>query len=290
MKYSKLLSIAIFLVLILAMLPVEAFAAQDPSNRGLSITPVRQLLKGAPGQASNGSVTIANLTKSPMQVNLSVQTFSVSDYAYDYRFSLPPDNDWLRLGQTDVTLTPNQSQKIPYSIAVPPKSPAGGQYYTIFATTSRDGGLKERVRVGSLVYFTVEGNLIKTHQILDSKIPNFSFGPKVSATQTIENTGNVHYLANFSLTSKGLLSSGTPGTISHLLMPGRIRDATTTTTLPFWPGIYALESSLSTDSTPPTTQRSYIIYLPPWFIALVILFGWWLMRRFLKSRSTNQQL
>lgn len=275
----------VFVVVSLIAFPLQAVAAVNPTNRGLSITPVRQLQKGQPGKVSDGSFTIANLTQKPMQVSLSVQSFSVTDYAYDFRFSLPPDNNWLILGQTLVTLAPNQSQKIPYSIAVPANSPAGGQYYTIFASTSRDSGLKEQVQVGSLVYFTVDGKLIKTHERLDSKIPHITFAPKVSTEQTIKNTGNVHYLANFSLEPKGLFSSGVPGSSSHLLMPGRTRTITTSTSLPFLPGIYALDSSLSTDTTALETNRSYILYVPPWSIALAILVGWWLVRLYLRKRE-----
>ncbi|MEK7153405.1 MAG: hypothetical protein AAB834_05635 [Patescibacteria group bacterium] len=163
-------------VLLLILVPTN-HAVAVPKNRGLLITPLREYVAIKAGKTSSGAITVANLTEKTITVTLSVEQFSVADYTYAYHFK-PAKHDWVRLGQTAVELKSNKSQKIPYDIHVPAKAAPGGQYFTIFATTSfaNNQGISSRVQAATVLYVTVNGKLRKSSIVRRASFPWISFG------------------------------------------------------------------------------------------------------------------
>ena len=288
----KRLFALLVLGLILVGLPASAVqAATEPKNKGLLITPLREFLRLDAGKAQTGTFTVADLTDKAMTVRLSFKQFSVSDYAYDYRFD-DPTNNWLSLSNTEVTLQPYKSQKITYTLTAPLDAAPGGLYYTLFASTSgsSNGDLGQTVQVTTLVYVTINGTLVQTSALKDSSIQRFSFGSDFVYTLDALDTGNVHYFVYTSGKLQGLLTKES-APVTHLLMPGAVRRITGSIPAPILPGVYKATYGYTTDSGHTMTRDSMVVFVPPWSLALLaaaILIGSFVWKR-LVNRSSRQQ-
>jgi len=255
---------------VLILSPAVGHAATS-TNRGLLISPLRDYVNVDDGGQKTQNFTVANLTEKPITVALSVKQFSVSDYAYDYQFSEPHDS-WVRLTKTEVQLKPNESQKISYQISVPAKNAPGGYYYSLFASAIlSDTGLSGTVQAASLLYITVNGKLIQTNSLQSSSMPHIVFGKQIPYSMDVRNSGNVHYFGYFSAKVQGLFTNISPTGASHLLLPDTTRRISNSVPAPLLPGIYKATYGYQPESGAAKTHSQYILNLPPWSIALVLL-------------------
>jgi hypothetical protein len=284
---KKYIFFAIISILAGLFIPATTFAADK--NTGLYISPIRKNTTVESGKAKADFFTIANHTKKPMTVQLSVKQFSAIDYSDDLQFS-PPQNNWIKLQSTDIILLPDKSQKIYYDIEVPAKSTPGGQYYTFIASTQIEGdGLPSTVQATSLLYLTVNGDLIRTSILKNSSAPWFVTGNSIPYKFDIEDLGNVH----FSVYSYGQLESifGPLPQVgaSHLLMPHAVRTVSGYVPSPFLPGVYQITYGYKVDFADfIVTKSSLVVYAPPWsFVALlfIILAVIWFEQQLKKYRK-----
>ena len=254
--------------LLLASSPGTAHAAS--SEKGLSITPIRQFLSVDAGKTIQNRYTVANLTGSPLEVTLSAKQFSVTDYAYNYTFSQPTDN-WLHLGLAHINLQPGQSADIPFSLEVPKGSQPGGHYYTLFASaTVSTKGVNSTIQAADLLYLTVNGQLIRTSHLQSSSIHWLSFGRSIPFSIEPVNTGNIYFFANVSGQLHGLFVRQSATTDTHLLMPGKPRFVAGSIPSPVLPGIYKATYGYKTDQGQSVTASHWVVCIPPWFIALLL--------------------
>ena len=276
----KRLALILCLGILLGMAPM-ASAAETIDNKGLQISPLRYYVTLNAGEQKTGNLVVANQTDKPMTITLSLQQFSVADYSYDYRFKAPT-NDWLKLEATQITLQPHKSRTVMYQIFVPSPSPSGGYYYTLLASTEmQTGGLTSTVQAASLIYVTVNGELVRASEFKSSSLQHVSFGGPIRYTMAVKNTGNVHYFAYFSGKLQGRSARDIPGT-SHLLLPGAIRQVSGSMPAPLLPGIYRATYSYTTDTGTILTRTGRVVFIPPWSIALplaLILLGSFFYRR-----------
>ena len=262
------LSIVIGLV---AATPAAAITASDTTNKGLYISPLRSYLTLNAGDSVTRAFTVANLTEEPMAIRFHVEEFSVTDYAYDYRFNAV-DNDWVQLVEQSTSLKPYESREIPYRINLPKDATPGGQYYTLYASsTVPNGTTTNTVQVATLLYLTVDGTLKRTSEISHRPLPLVIIDPNIAYTLDIKNTGNTHYFAHIAARLEGLFYRNAPSGTSQLLMPGTTRNVEASITSPPLPGIYKLTSSVTPDQGAPTLATHYFLYLPIWSIVLLVL-------------------
>lgn len=248
----------------------QAMGNPPVPESGLLITPLRQYISADAGSDKSSSFSIANLTDKPLDVNLSVQQFSVTDYTYDYKFQ-NPTNDWLHLSQTNVTLQPKQTKDIAYTFEIPPRSTPGGRYYTLFASaTLSTEGIANTVQAADLVYLTVNGNLTQVSHLKSSSISWISFGHDIPFTLNPVNTGNVYSFIYVSSQLHGLFAKPPQTSSGHLLMPGKVRTLTGSIPSPVLPGIYRATYGYKTNSDWVIQQSHWVVFIPPWFIAFVL--------------------
>ncbi len=265
-----MLLIVIMVVLSLGVLRSSTASAEAPLEKGLLITPLRQFLSVDAGATTTSQFTIANLTNAPLEVTLSVQQFSVTDYAYTYQFNTPVNN-WLHLGQSSITLKPNQSQDIPYGLTVPSGSTPGGQYYTLFASADTGTqGVRSIIQATDLLYVTVNGHLSHTTQLQSSSMPSLVFGRTIPYSLQPIDTGNVHTFVYASGQLHGLFTNRVTAAATHLLMPDKVRSLSGTIPSPILPGVYRATFGYKTDTGQQVSVAHYVVYIPPWFIALVL--------------------
>ncbi len=258
--------------MVLLAVPAAASAVNNTTgSKGLSISPLRQYLQIDAGHAKTSSITIGNLTDKPLGIALSVKQFSVANYTYDYQFS-NPQNNWLQLDQTQIVLAPGQSRKLLYTVAVPTGTAPGGHYYTLLASANiTTGELKSTVQAAMPLYVTVNGTLIKTGHLQSSSIQRVVFGSNITYTLNPINTGNVHYFVYATGTLHGPLTKTVARTASHLLLPGAVRRMSGTISSPVLPGVYRASFGYKTDAGSSVMQSRYIVFIPPWFIALILI-------------------
>jgi hypothetical protein len=268
-RYIRLFAAAICTSVLL--LSGSASAATPAKNKGLLISPLKTYTSLDAGSEKTANFTVANHTEKPITVNLSVKQFSVSDYAYNFTFT-EPGNNWVSLVTKSVELAPNENKKIDYGVRVPAGSAPGGYYYTLFASaTLNQNGLASTVQAASLLYLTVSGKLIESSTPVGSHISHFAYKHKIPYTIDVKNTGNVHYFAYFSGNLNSVFTKQGPTGTSHLLLPGTTRQVSESIPAPLLPGFYDAHFGYKTDAGEVFMQSSYVVYIPPWFIAALLL-------------------
>jgi hypothetical protein len=236
-----------------------------PKNKGLYITPIRQFVSMDAGKTRNSTITIGNFT----------------DYSYGIQFGDAPVNR-IHFPTEQYELKSNESKTIPYEIFLPANTPPGGQYYTLFATGSGSNGkAKQQVQTTSLLYLTVNGKLSHGSRLERSSISHFSFRSNIPYRLDIANTGNIHYFVYLNAKLHGWLSSSDTSSETHLLLPHTSRHFESSIKSPVLPGVYRATYGYTTEFEKPVTSSSWVIYLPPWSLVLVVLVLWggWLAIR-----------
>lgn len=258
--------VPLFLMIIVLFIPMTVSAQVKPSERGLLITPPRQYLEADPGSVVKSSLTVANLTENPVEVSLAFEQFSVADYTYDYKFEMPREN-WVKFEATHVPLKKTESRAVSYDIMVPKDASPGGHYFTLFASMARGDG--RLVRAATVVYVTVEGDVIKRSSIVNHSLPLISFGGEIPYQLEVRNTGNSHFLIYISGKLHGLSARPATGEVAHLLMPNTVRTVKGSIAPPLIPGIYQADYGFKDEAGRETRSKRFILYAPPWSWALL---------------------
>lgn len=260
--------IACFMVL----LPMPVSAA-DVQERGLSIAPLRKEVGVRAGATAATNFIVANLTRDTMTVNLAVKQFSATNFVYDYEFR-PPDNDWVKVESPQIQLEPGESRKVSYTITIPEKTAPGGYYYTIFASTDISSGLPTTVQAATLLYLTVEGELIRTSVLQNDSLPFLITSNKIPYKFDVKNTGNVHFSAYFYGQLESLLGKYPESGTSHVILPGSVRTVGGSIQAPLLPGIYKVKYGYKVDFADfEIAKTAYIAFIPPWSIIVLVLSG-----------------
>ena len=288
MNRLRFLFLAAALVGISFLVSPSAHAAQTSKERGLLISPIRDYLSMDAGTSKIRAVTVANMTSKPMVVTLALQQFSVEGLGYEFQFN-EPQNDYIKLVENRITLNPFQSRKVAYRVNLPKSAAPGGMYYTVFASTQPNSdGAGSTIRVASLLYLTVNGDLVQTGDIVNASMPWIVVTPQVPYTIDLKNTGNVHYFAHFSGSVAGAFYNSAPTGTSQLLMPNTTRRIAGSVASPLFPGVYKLNYGYKTDSGMTVNRSHYFLFLPPWFIAFLVIAGYVFGRRYVRRRRTHE--
>jgi hypothetical protein len=272
---KKVESAALYsIICLLATLFLAPPTLADPTpltNKGLTISPAVSFQKISAGQTRTTNMQISNGRDSPISVQLAVKQFTVNAYSYTYNFVTPKVN-WIHLSDNTLALSPHSSDTISYTINVPKDSPPGGNYFTLIAQTDfLTGSVKSVGRIASLLYVTVSGKLTYDSHIVNGSINHFAFGPNIDYKFTILGTGNTYdyVYANGQLHG---LSTGLPATPkAHIIYPGVPRTFSGSMSHPLLPGVYPTSYGYTTSDGGSVEKKSWVVYLPPWSIALVLV-------------------
>lgn len=184
------------------------FAEEMPEYR-IQVSPARMELDLKPGSSTTAKFKVQNTGSKEFSFELSTAPFSVSDENYSQDLSSTSSytyiKDWIKFSADTGTIPAGKEQEITATINVPKDVPAGGQYGVIFARMKEPdngtvGGVKAQKQVGILVYSkNVDGNTRLEGGVVENKVPSFMFAPPISATSIVENKGNVHAEATYTL-------------------------------------------------------------------------------------------
>jgi len=258
-------TLTLLLVLLFASAQVHA-----AGQRGLQINPLRDFQTVKAGQQKTGQLSVTNLSSEPEVITMSIKTFSVANYTYDYQFSAP-SKDWITFSKDRMELAPGDTQTVTYFLAPDAKATPGGYYYTLAASTTVGGnGSTSTVQAATLLYVTISGTLDRAGGLDDAAVQRLVFGRDIGYSIDARNTGNVHYFVSISTKLFGIFAREDSAPTSHLLMPGTVRRIDGELPSPLLPGLYRVAITTSSEGGVNDTTSRYLLYLPPWFFAVVL--------------------
>ncbi|MDQ3008349.1 MAG: LapA family protein [bacterium] len=157
----------------------------------------------APGEKIQTSVRIKNSSNQAIAIETLAEDFILGE---DGVTPVPVGNDvsnrwslaqWITLSPTTQTLQPQQTATVNVLIEVPSDALPGGHYAMIMHQPVGDqtaGASQSRIgqRVGTLVYFIVDGPINEQAFVREFKFNNFSeYGP-VPFSFSVENMSDIH--------------------------------------------------------------------------------------------------
>lgn len=265
-----------------------AQAQNESTLKGLTLSPLRSELEIAPGTSLNGELTVSNSTDKPMLVSLTSEEFSVINQQYDYAFTVESNvAKWIRFDASEINLTAGESKKVKFTVGVPLSAEPGGRYVSLFASTDvapGDNNVSSQQRIASLLYITVLGDVSRAGNLVSLSSPWLIFSD-TQWSAVLQNTGTTHYRSRYEVQVNNLLGGDTAATMSGeaLILPGTVRAISDILPLPRLPGIYKIIYKIGLGDTPARTETRYLLYMPPFAIALavaiIVIFGLWLWKR-----------
>lgn len=204
--------LAVFVVGIYIVLNIGAAQSCFASGKGFSVSPMSSNATLNPGETYHGTFKISEPANGETSnYTISVRSYFVNEnhvgmYGIDSDYSIMPN--WITIDSpTKGTVAPNEIDEIAFTIQVPETAPAGGQYAAIIVTLDEpsedtDGNgtaLQEIMEIAHIIYAEVSGNTIRQGDIKDVSLNDFVLSGNIKGSAIIENTGNVHGNAKYTL-------------------------------------------------------------------------------------------
>lgn len=199
-RYLKLSLIALLLAgLSKTSAPVYA------QTRGITVSPPTIQFNLKPGAKAEKTIKITNHSSSAVEFSVNVQDFIVTDKSGSPEL-LPegvlPNNKyaastWATVLPDKFALKPEDSFSVTLYLQVPGDARPGGRYVAIaFKPTDmalpESSGAAINPVVGTLVYLTVEGQVVENARVMEFKTPRLSeYGP-IPFTTEIQNLSDIH--------------------------------------------------------------------------------------------------
>ena len=172
------------------------------SAQALTISPPIKEFTADPGISFGDVIKLINDSDVEKTFFGNIEAFTARGEKGEPEFFTTTDETqlatWMTLEQTVVTLKPREKKEIKYTISVPGKASAGGQYAVIFWSSQSPEATGEVTigvvgKIGSLVLVTVSGEIKEEVKLIDfSTDSKFYNRLPVGFSLSFENTGNVH--------------------------------------------------------------------------------------------------
>lgn len=281
-KIKAMLAAIIGILALSAATILPTFAADDQKYMHyLQISPVSQKISLEPGSTYNGAFKVNNIGDGDFEYTIGVAPYSVTGDNYSPSY----ENDttytqlskWITFDKENGNLKPNESAEIKYTINVPSDVPNGGQYAAITASVDNNDNtnVKTVSRAAMIVYAHVVGETRETGNIVENSLPGFVLGGnKISATSLVENTGNVHSEAKYTLKAYPFGSSEEVYTNeenpdTRIILPETKRYNTLTWEETPQLGLYTVEQTIEFMGQTSTTSK-LVLVCPIWLIVIFI--------------------
>lgn len=290
------LALGLFSAMLVGLSRSEDVAAD---TYGFRVTPVEVKENYAPGKTYTGSMTIINAGDMTTKFKMTAQPYTGN---YD---SMPEEwlkthtqiVDWVTFATTEGTIEPNEQKKISYTITIPSDVPAGGQYVSlnVEGVDERNKNLPATVSVGMVVYANVSGNTREEIKVLDHSASGFIFSPPITASSTVENTGNTHVEAKYIMKvypffSNESIYNNEDNPETAIVLPESKRYHSTSWDSAPSMGIYKVVSEIHYLGQVNKVEKLVII-CPLWVLILIIIFiaavVFWLVSR-AKARKADK--
>ena len=186
------------------------------AGSNIGVSPMRESVVLNPGDIYRSSFSVNNpgYSEDKLSYEIEIQPFYVDeDYnpVYTNEYQNGDIANWIKITSGGKgTLQPNDVATVEFEIDVPKDAPAGGQYAAIIAKTvagerdaeTSDGGnvtISEGMAISHVILAEVTGNSISSGDVTDIGVNSFLLGGNITAYSTVENTGNIHGLATYTM-------------------------------------------------------------------------------------------
>lgn len=275
----------------------------------INLSPMRQSVVLGPGDTYKSSFKVTNpgSSRNDLTYEVNVEPYYVDE---EYRSIYTNESDrgriaeWITITSPKTgTVAPNNSDTVEFTINVPADAPAGGQYAYISVTTAADGegdvatggvGITERLAIGHIVYAEITGDVVQSGAILSASVPSFLLSGEISGNSLVQNTGNVHATAAYTMKVYPIFSDkavydNSEEPEEHIILPERTYYNETawegTPLIGIFKVLYTVEfQGLKTEAT------KVVIVCPIWLLFLIIAAAMILVIRIVMLVKTQKSI
>jgi hypothetical protein len=214
---NVLKSVALAAVMLALMAAARGVSAQE--SLSLTITPPFFQLSMGRGELWASSIRVVNTNNSDLTLYVAVADFEAKGEDGSGMFRFRPDaaeapstlSRWIETPFESVTIAPEQSAEIPFTIRVPDSAAPGGHYAAIlvgvkpFSPASQGASVGISSYVSSLVFLRVHGDVKEEGRIREfTGIGRWDTAPEAEFSMRFENSGNVHLQPQGTITIKNM--------------------------------------------------------------------------------------
>lgn len=281
--------------------PINIVSAQDNKEERITLSPAVSRPELEAGQQAEGKLTVINDGQVPYSFVLYARPFSVKNESYEPNYTEVNDRteayQWVQFEKTQLELKPGERTEIGYTMTVPQNASPGGHYAVLFAETqpSNDqSSVARKKRVGSLLYITISGDLSYQGKLASWEAQSFQTKAPVASLVRIENSGNVHFIANATITYDNIFGKKQfEQNQEMIILPGTTRRLSVNWEKPPLFGIYKASGSVEMLDRTESLEGKWIIYVPAsvlWVLggAVVLIVGAVAARK-ISNKKTNQK-
>lgn len=224
LPYKKILLMIAILIAAFFLATIPSLAQQNTQsqvgNIGIQVSSPLYNFEIDPGGTAQEIVKIRNVSNSIQTFypeifdfkalnETGTPQFILNQEAENYTYSLA---SWVKISTEGITLKPNESAALNFTINVPKNAEPGGRYAGILFGTSppQTSGTQIAIsnKVGSLILVRVSGDAKESATLKEfSTESNFYEYPPVDFVVRVENTGNVHVIPKGTIEIKNLFGS-----------------------------------------------------------------------------------
>ena len=243
-----------------------------------------------PGETFEGEFFVINPESDGSESTYSVEVGSLTyeDEFYNASFDDPTDYnqimDWTEIENPKGTLASGEKRAVKFKIAVPEDAPAGGQYMSLLVsegekseeTSPENLAVRSRSRIAVLFYATVEGETREEGAVLENNVSAFYFNQPIKTSSLVENTGNVHLPAVYTLRVFPLFGneeiySNDEAPVKSSVIPGTIFYSEKTWEETPRLGLFRVQQDI--DFGDHIDRRESLAFVAPtWFLILLAIF------------------
>lgn len=266
-----------------------AYAETREKPYYLWISPAKQDIGNLdPGSTYSGKFIVQNSGTEAFHYKVYAAPYYVEDaddgLKYDASFSISNKytyiSEWFTFSKETGYLESDEKEEIEYTVKVPSDVAGGAQNAAIMVETedtiNEGENVQATVRVGSIVYSTVNGDTNYCGKIVEKNIPTLLINPPVIASGRVENCGNVDLNVRYVLTVSSIFSDDplytneeNPEIYATLPETKRYTSVSWDGTPSF--GIFNVKLDITYNDETETIEKMVIV-CPLWVIILIILF------------------
>ncbi len=275
LRYGRL---ALAVLAITRLLPAGLAQAAQLQNATLTLSPSSQQVALDAGATKSLSLSLrSDGTAYPVRVYSSA--YRVTGEAYDPSFTpLPGTVDpsgWVHVPQQAVIVPAAIPLTVPFSLTVPPGTAPGGYYAVLFAESAADasdsGNLRRVVRVGEVLYITVNGPITRSGVARSFSVPRLELADSLPLSVDVANTGGVHFQATVMVSGADLFGRERfhASLADRYVLPQTVRRiGASWDGLPLL-GVYRLSATATLPTGVVALPSQWVLVIRPWLVVVL---------------------
>lgn len=268
------LAIALLAFSLFSFVPARAIEGES-----IVLSPASKRIQIDAGETLKDTFKVINDGTQAYDFVVYASPYSVADKTYTPNYDEKKPNadlyTWVTFDKREFTLNPGETVDVPYTIDVPSDAAPGGHYSVLFAETQvaeeDSGQIARKKRVGAIVYATVKGDYITAGRQISANIDWLQLGGPITATLSVENTGNSDFVMTELIQVKNVLG----GTVyeksnERIVLPKTIRDVNLSWVNGPVMGLYNVKVESKVLAKVSTTT-SWVLLMPMWILVVMVL-------------------